>query len=500
MNAHHIALTLYVPALAAAVGAVWRRPVLALYAFVVGLAAHNLVMALLYDAGVRGHSLEVIQAWKEVLLATAVASVALRAWRERRLPFRPGTVDVLALAFAAVAVLYALIPQDLLDGRAGPRAVLHGLRHWLIPVVVYLLGRSLVLAGPQLRRLAWTLVGATGIMAAGGLIDLYALDVEWWRGSGALGYYRDQLTIEYHGPGGLPDNWAFNSSEGVFRRLVSSFISPLAAGFMCVVALLLVASPGFARGRARVLAVAIGTVVAVALLFTLSRSSALALAVGLLVLAYARRRPILAAAAVGALAVAVGFAFLFTHVAPRTHFFPEDLAYQREQAKKKGRLPPGSGFLDPSEPSIKSHLTNLRDGLETVARHPQGYGLGNAGYTASRFDVPLKAGESNYTEAGVETGVVGMALFVAWNLALLTALIRAARRAEDVTERWAAGGMAAALTAVLALAVQTDATGVPWLAYCVWWLGGALVVAGAARAPALSRTSAAPAPGATPAG
>ncbi len=36
--------------------------------------------------------------------------------------------------------------------------------------------------------------------------------------------------------------------------------------------------------------------------------------------------------------------------------------------------------------------------------------------------------------------------------------------------------MAAALAAVLALAVQTDVLGVPWLAYCLWWLAGSLVL------------------------
>jgi hypothetical protein len=47
------------------------------------------------------------------------------------------------------------------------------------------------------------------------------------------------------------------------------------------------------------------------------------------------------------------------------------------------------------------------------------------------------------------------------------------RAAAD--ELWAAG-MAAAFTAVLALAIQTDVIGDPWVAYCVWGLGGALVV------------------------
>ena len=40
-----------------------------------------------------------------------------------------------------------------------------------------------------------------------------------------------------------------------------------------------------------------------------------------------------------------------------------------------------------------------------------------------------------------------------------------------------------ALAAVLALAVQTDAYGVPWLGYVVWGLGGALAATAAALAP-----------------
>ena len=80
---------------------------LALYAFLIGLAAYNVTMALLYGAGVRGDAIEAIQTWKEILLAVAAARVARDAWRERRLPFRPRTVDWLALAFAALVVVYA---------------------------------------------------------------------------------------------------------------------------------------------------------------------------------------------------------------------------------------------------------------------------------------------------------------------------------------------------------------------------------------------------------
>jgi hypothetical protein len=62
-------------------GAAVRRPVWALHVLVVGLALHNIVMAELWDAGVRGTALDVVSAWKEVLLAVALV---LAVWAQRR--------------------------------------------------------------------------------------------------------------------------------------------------------------------------------------------------------------------------------------------------------------------------------------------------------------------------------------------------------------------------------------------------------------------------------
>jgi hypothetical protein len=476
-----IALPVYGVLLALAAVAVWRRPLVALYLFIVGLAAHNLVMALLWGAGVRGNSLEAIAAWKEALLAVAIARVATDAVRVRSLAFRPGLVDGLAAAFGAVVVLYALLPQGPLDGRAGADAVLHALRHDLVPVAAYFVGRSVVVSGQELRRLAWTLLGVGGALAAFGLIEEYTVPVGWWRHSGAVGYFRDFLGFDYHGPGGLPENFAFNTTGGLFRRLVSTFISPLATAYVLVAALLL--------APLRRLALPLVVLCSVGLLFTVSRSALAGLVAGLVVLAVARRRLWPLAAAVAAAAIGIGFAGGFTHIAPRTHFFKEDLPYQIAQAKKRGPLPNGGATaLNPGEPSLRSHLTNLRDGVKTVFRHPQGYGLGNAGATASRFNVPLKAGESNYTEIGVETGLVGMLLFLAWNLALFVGLVLTARRSTAAPE---VAGLAAAFAAVLVVAVQTDAYGVPWLAYCLWWLGGSVLQPAPERAPAATVSPAA---------
>ncbi len=461
------ALAVYGVLLAAALAAVLRRPAVALYLFVLGLPLHNIVMSLLYGGGVRGVALDAIQAWKEILLAAALAAVVARVVAERRLPFRPMLVDWLALAYAAIVLLYAVLPQSALDGHAGAKAVLYGIRHDLVFVAAYFLGRSVPL---DIRRVRWLIPAAAAAVAVWGLIEVYAVPIEWWRHSGAVGYFHRELGYDYHGPAGLPENFAFNTSDGLFRRLVSTFVSPLATAYLLVVALLLLTTARRRLGLASALAVVCGA----GLLWTFSRSSIVALAVGLVVLAAAWRRWWPLPAAVIVVAAGFGFAAIFPDIAPRTHWFASDLPYQEAQAKVKGPLPKGSGLdatVSLGEPSIRSHLDSLRDGIETVGKHPQGYGLGNAGTTAQRFDVTLKAGESNYTELGVETGLAGVLLFIAWSAALLWGLVR-----RGWTGDRAAAALAGALAAVLALAIQTDVIGVPWLAYCLFWLAGALVI------------------------
>jgi hypothetical protein len=473
-----IALALYAPLIGVAGAAVWRRPVVALYAFIVGLAVHNAVMAGLHAAGVRGAALTAIQAWKEVLLGVAAASVAAGAWRARRLPFRPGAADALALAFAALVVVYALVPQDVLGGEADAEAVLLGARHALLPVAAFFVGRALSLGPGELRRLGWTILGTAAAVAAIGLVEEYTVSVERWRDAGVPDYFREELGFDYRGPGRMPENFAFNTDEGLFRRLISTFLSPLASAFLFAVALLLAAAGGPMRRRG---AIPLAALAAAGLLFTLSRSSVVALAAGFVVLALALRRPWPLAVAAATIAAGVAFGFTFTAFAPATHFLPNELAEQEAIARERGGLPRSELSLE--EPSIRSHLASLRDGLETVARHPQGYGLGNAGAIARRRDIQLRAGESNYAELGVEVGLAGLLLFVAWSIVLLVGLLRAALRGPPPL-RWAAAGLAASLATVLALGVQTDAFGVPWLAYTVWLLAGSLLLPAEAAAPA----------------
>lgn len=459
-----LALAVYGLLLVAAASLVWRRPVLALYAWIVGLAVHNAVMASLYGAGVRGSSLTAIQAWKEILLGVALASVAFEALRLRRLAFRIHAADVLALCFALIVCLYAVLPQHWLGGLADRSAIGLALKHDLVPVGAYFVGRSVLFQREQLIPLVWTLVGAAAAVAALGLLDDFLIPISWWRDSAVVDYFHKQLGYEYHGTGGLPENFIYNtgSEDHFLRRLVSTFLGPLASAYMFVVALLLGAA--FLR-RVRVV-VPLSAVIVAGLLFTFSRSSLLALAAGLVVLAFVNRRWWPVAAAVLTIGVSVAWVHVFPHIAPEGKWTKQDLVLQRKIAKQH----PGStgNASSINEPSIRSHLLSLREGARTVIHHPQGYGLGNAGQTASRTGTQIKAGESNYTELGVETGLVGALLWIAWDLAIFIGLLLTSRRTG-----WRfAIGVASAFAAALVLAVQTDVIGDPWMGYCLWSLAG----------------------------
>jgi hypothetical protein len=424
------------------------RPVWALYGFIVGLALHNLVLAELWDVGVHGWKLDVVSAWKEALLAAALAVVV---WKQRGLPFKATGADWLAVGYAAVVVVWSALPQSWLGGAASHKTELYALRHDLLPVAAYFFGRGLALRPEQMRRVAILIVGTAAAVAAWGLVDVYAVPLQQWRDSGVPGWYNEQLGLRYSGLSGLPENFVYNAgAHHVFRRLVSTFLSPLATSYMLLVALLVATA-----WRGRTWAMWASPVLFAGLLWTHSRFTVLAYAAGLCALAWTGRRWWPVALATVSLAVAFFFFRGYEDFGPKTSFTVSELVIQDRGKPQESHDPFSAG-----ESSTASHWRNLRDGVETVLEHPQGYGPGNAGVTAFRTGTEPKAGESTYTELGVEAGLAGALLFIAWSVALVR---RVAPRSA-----W----LGASLVAVLLLGIQTDVIGVPWLAYVLWTLAG----------------------------
>ena len=433
-----------------------RLPRVALLVLVVGLALHNLAMALLWQAGVRDTALDVVAAWKDVLLLVAVVLALAAAGSIPRLLW----ADRLALAYGAIVVAYWLLPQSWLDGDATSRGELYALRHHLLPLGAYVLGRLLVLDRAWWRRIGLTLVGLGAGLAAWGLVDDYLVPFQWWRDSGVPDWFSEQLGLAYRCLSGLPENWILNTDEeSPARRLVSTFLSPLATAYALVVVLLLLAAV-----RPRRWTVAAGVLVYAGLLWTHTRAAFVALPVGLVVLALLRRSWAQALLAAASVVVTVAFVAVFPAIGPTTTYTASELACLRENAATGGVK--SDDPFSAGESSTSSHLTALRDGIRTVARHPWGYGLGNAGVSASRTGVTPKAGESTYTELGVDAGLLGLAAFAGW----LAALFLALRRRSP----W----LAASVAAVAVIGLQTDVIGIHWLSVTVFALAGAVLRAG----------------------
>lgn len=408
-------------------------------------------MAQLWDLGVRGTTLDVVAAWKEALLFVALLVVA---WHARRWP-AVRAADVLALSYAAVIVAYWLMPQGWLDGEATTRGELLALRHHLFPVAGYVLGRLVAAAWPDRERFGRLVAVVAFVVVVVGLVDLAFIPLQSWRDSGVSGWYREQLGLDYEGLSGLPENWVFNTGDETnpLRRLVSTFLSPLASAYVLVVALVYVLSRPFRWWWGL-----LSMLLYVGLLYTHTRAAFAALAVGLVVLALAQRRPAPAVLGVVSIVVAAIFLTVYPSIGPSTSYTPTELEWLRQNAQQEGGTS-GDPF-SPNEASTESHWRNLRDGVRVVIEHPEGYGLGNAGVVAKRTGVEIKAGESTYTELGVDAGIAGAAAFVLWSIAILLGLWR--------REAWLAGAFAA----VLLLALQTDVIGVHWLAFTVWAAAG----------------------------
>ncbi|HEX3290002.1 MAG TPA: O-antigen ligase family protein [Gaiella sp.] len=428
-----------------------RLPRVALLVLLVGLALHNLAMALLWQAGVRDTALDVVAAWKDALLLVALAAALLTAGALPRVLW----TDRLALAYGGLVVVYWLLPQSWLGGEATARGELYALRHHLLPLGAYLLGRLVVLDRAWWRRIVVSVVAVGFGLAVWGLVDVYLVPFRWWRDSGVPDWFSQQLGLAYRCLSGLPENWILNTDEeSPARRLVSTFLSPLATSYALVIMLLLLAA-----ARPRAWTVVAGTVVYAGFLWTHTRAGFIALPVGLLVLALLRRSLVPGLLAVGSVVLSIAFVAVFPTIGPTTTYTPAELACLRDNAASGGATTDDP--FSTGESSTSSHLTALRDGIRTVARHPWGYGLGNAGVSASRTGVTPKAGESTYTELGVDVGLLGLAAFAGWLVALFVALVP--------RSPW----LASSVAAVAVLGLQTDVIGIHWLSVAVLALAGA---------------------------
>ena len=291
-------------------------------------------------------------------------------------------------------------------------------------------------AGSQLTdaeraRLCRTVLATAAFVAAFGLIDVYVVPLSWWRPARPAGS-SDQLGLDYSA--GVRAAGELRLQRGQRRRLPAAHLDvPLAARDRLPARRRAVLHPAAAplgaaarrccssrrssgRTRAR----------------RCSRSSP--------VLVLRRDRapaPRRARLASRSSSPCVGFAFVkgYDHFGPRTHFTATELQVQEQNAKQHPR--------DVERRDERERVVDERASRVAARRRAHGRctirGASGSATPASPRRArtsQVEAGESTYTELGVETGLLGGLVFVAWSLALL------ARRAAPapVARRGLRGG------------------------------------------------------------
>ena len=420
----------------------------ALYVLIVGLAVHNLAMALLWRAGLHGGPLTVVSAWKDVLLAR-------RARRPRRLrprlaspraPRRPGSRS------RSPASSSCTRRSPRLGWAAAPerRASLYAARHDLLPVGGYFLGRG---AGSRPASATVSAASCSGPRRGSRpSVSSTSTSSRFRGGAVCTGGTATSSASRYFGLSGLPENFVYNAGNGVvFRRLTSTFLSPLASAYLLVVALFLIPLRRPLGLRARGAALRGRPVVAHA-----GRAGR------------ARRRPDRARDR-APLVAARRLRGRRGRGRPRVRS-----GYATSRRERTSRRPSCTS-RSRTRPGIPMRRTTRRRPTRRRRRSTLVPAAGRAHGPAASMGVrPRQLGrhrraDQRQAEGGRvdlhgarrRDGAPGRARFVAWSLAILWRLLRRVP--------W----LAAAFVAVLVIGIQTDVIGVPWIAVVVWALAGA---------------------------
>ena len=391
-----------------------RAPAVGLLSLVAVLPFQEAILAYLYRSGAPSGLVRALGGWKETVVAGLVLA-GIKGFRAsgRRLD----ALDILALAYIAVATAYLAAPSLLVLGSTGaPPSLSVRLLAWradTLFVFALLATRHAPIGMAARRKFIKVALIAGAIVAGIGCFE--ALDTSSWNHFAVytLGQPRYQAGVLHttYFPLGMYDIEIKQTIAGhVFTRVGSVFFSPLTLGFYLVLTLGLGIAAA-ARGRTRLLHFALA-LAAGALLATITRSAILSGAIVLLLALlpearvrtqWQRSRKVRFAivALVGLIALAP--VVVATGVSHRS----------------SAALSGGADATD--------HVSSTTSGLRNLASHPLGLGIGTAPGVGNRFNVSGQlTAENAYLQVGDELGVPELVIFVA----LLFLIVRRLSRAE----------------------------------------------------------------------
>ena len=122
--------------------------------------------------------------------------------------------DRFALAYGAIVVVYWLLRRPGSTARRPPAASSTRCVTTCCRSAPTSSGGSSSSSERGGARLLVALVAVAVALAVWGLVDVYAVPLDWWRDSGVPGWFGEQLGLAYECLSGLPENWILNTRRG----------------------------------------------------------------------------------------------------------------------------------------------------------------------------------------------------------------------------------------------------------------------------------------------
>lgn len=443
----------------------WRHPFIGLGLVVSGMAFHSFVLMTLLQLKTPRLLVRAFQGWKELVLTMLVFAALLglaRRPRELHLSDLLPT-DWIAIALAALTVIYFLLPSSLLHSEANLAQRAIGFRIIFLIPLLYFLGRRFQGEDGERATVAWLCVGTGAVVAVLGLLELWLVPTRNWLSWG-VNAYTTYLGFRYHGPGGLPENFFLTLANGTLvRRMVSTYISPLGIAYtgllLLPIGVVLVDRP-WVKVVPKWLAAGLLGLLLVGVMFSVTRLALLATIGEAALLFILTRRWWVAMLLPILIAATALILYVYPSYGPTV-----------DQNLNPGNVGRGQTAISGNDSSSREHFGYLINDLKVDIGHPLGLGTGAS---TVRYGQLVGTGESAVLGVFGDLGLVGGVLYLAlygfslWNGFRAFRAVRKGSLTAAMPLVAFVGGLA-----LIPITVTSDVWGDLSVTFLFWWAAGA---------------------------
>lgn len=429
----------------------FKRPLWALFAFILVLPIHSLILTILIaQVGLPMQFVRLVAAWKETLLIGTFFTVILHLLVQKR-PVRFTWIDWLAMLWLGQVLLYFLFHRAFFDWQSNLTIKLYGARDWLLYLIPYFIGRLVFVSERSAERILKVILLVGIVTSSIGIVEYFFVPIGWHVQLGVPRYFSEFLNLRY--PDylfNLPENyWTRIGGGPLVRRAVSTHLS--GQGFALPFLIIMPVAIYNYSAKFTKFSLSILILCSVALFLTITRMTIVVCFIQALVLLWLlrKKKSVLLTLVIALTALSI---VMFVNSTFRTYVV-ETVTFQDDSSSKR----PGQWMT----------------GVQMLQDYPLGLGLGSTGQTSARFGVGgLGLGsEVGYLKITGTLGLPGLLLVLSWFLAILTYSFFAYHKFQGALQGVAIVTLVAAIGFLVNnLTAPPDQS--PFTIYVFGWLAG----------------------------